>query len=87
LYPLIDTLRAFAVRSFKGMSPFIADRIHLHHRLADKGYEHWQASLLIFFLSVLILVTNCFLFTLLGLNLSIVLTVFLLIILYYSLFK
>ena len=87
LYPLIDTLRAFTVRSFKGMSPFIADRIHLHHRLADKGYEHWQASLLIFFLSVLILVINCFLFVFLGLNLSIVLTVFLLIIFYYSLFK
>ena len=87
LYPLVDTLRAFTVRSFKGMSPFIADRIHLHHRLADKGYEHWQASLLIFFLSVLILVINCFLFMFLGLNLSIVLTVFLLIILYYSLFK
>ena len=87
LYPLIDTLRAFTVRSFKGTSPFIADRIHLHHRLADKGYEHWQASLLIFFLSALILVINCFLFLFLGLNLSILLTVFLLIILYYLLFK
>ena len=87
LYPLVDTVRAFAVRSFKGTSPFIADRIHLHHRLADKGYEHWQASLLIFILSISILSINCFLFSILGLSLSVLLTVFMLIVFYYSLFK
>lgn len=87
LYPLVDTLRAFIVRSFRGVSPFVANRIHLHHRLVDKGYEHWQASLLIFILSVLILIINSFLFTILGFSSSIQLTVFMLIVFYYSLFK
>ena len=36
LYPLTDTLRAFLIRSYKNPTPFVADRIHLHHRLADK---------------------------------------------------
>jgi UDP-N-acetylmuramyl pentapeptide phosphotransferase/UDP-N-acetylglucosamine-1-phosphate transferase len=87
IYPLIDTLRAFSVRAYRNQSPFIADRIHLHHRLADKGYEHWQASLLIFTLSVLILLLNCFLFLILGLIGSVILTTLILVLIYYIFFK
>ena len=87
IYPLVDTLRAFSIRAYRNQSPFVADRIHLHHRLADKGYEHWQASLLIFTLSVLILLVNVFLFLTLGLIGSIVLTTLLLSLIYYIFFK
>ena len=87
LYPLVDTLRVFTIRAFRNQSPFIADRIHLHHRLADKGYEHWQASILIFSLSASILLLNCFLFLFLGLIASIGFTLLILILFYFLFFK
>ena len=87
LYPLTDTLRAFLIRSYKNQSPFVADRIHLHHRLADKGYQHWQASVLIFVLSIFILGLNMLLYLTLGLYGSIGLTLVVLILFYYIFFK
>jgi len=83
IYPLTDTLRVILLRSYKRQSPFVADRIHLHHRLADKGYEHWEASLLIFVLSILILFINLILFQFIGLSGCIVATIILLIIFYF----
>ena len=87
IYPLADTLRAFTIRAYRNQSPFVADRIHLHHRLTEKGYEHWQASILIFILSSLILLLNCFLFLTLGLIGSICFTLLLLALFYYIFFK
>ncbi|MBT7320771.1 MAG: undecaprenyl/decaprenyl-phosphate alpha-N-acetylglucosaminyl 1-phosphate transferase [Flavobacteriaceae bacterium] len=86
-YPLVDTLRAILLRSYKRKSPFVADRIHLHHRLVDKGYEHWAASLLILCLSLFLLVLNCLLYLKLGLMLCVVMTVAACLILYYLFFK
>jgi UDP-N-acetylmuramyl pentapeptide phosphotransferase/UDP-N-acetylglucosamine-1-phosphate transferase len=40
IYPLADTLRVFVIRATKGISPFSADRNHLHHRLMDCGLGH-----------------------------------------------
>jgi len=87
LYPLIDTLRAFLIRAYNNKSPFVADRVHLHHRLADKGYQHWQASVLTFSLSTFILVVNILLFSTIGLLGGVALTVILLIVFYYTFFK
>jgi len=87
LYPLTDTLRVILIRSYKRRSPFVADRIHLHHRLSDKGYEHWEASLLIFCLSIFILSINFLLFQLLGLILCILLTLGLMLLSFYVFFK
>ncbi len=50
-YPLIDTLRVFAIRISKGNSPFDADRNHLHHRLIDKGYTHAQTAVILYVVS------------------------------------
>ena len=36
--PVFDLARVFAVRLFRGKNPFYADRTHLHHRLAARGY-------------------------------------------------
>lgn len=47
-YPLIDTLRVFGIRILKGLSPFAADRNHIHHRLIDKGYSHAQTALILY---------------------------------------
>ena len=87
LYPLVDTLRAFIIRAYNNKSPFIADRVHLHHRLADKGYQHWQASVLTFSLSTFILVLNFLLYSLIGFIGCVALTSVLLSVLYYSFFK
>ena len=87
LYPLVDTLRAFIIRAYNNKSPFIADRVHLHHRLADKGYHHWQASVLTFSLSTFILAANFLLFSTIGLLGCVALTVVLLIIFFIVFFK
>ena len=87
LYPLVDTLRAFIIRAYNNKSPFVADRVHLHHRLADKGYQHWQASVLTFSLSTFILAVNFLLYSLIGFIGCVALTSVLLSVLYYSFFK
>ena len=86
-YPLIDTLRAVVLRSYKGRSPFVADRIHLHHRLVDKGYEHWMASVLILCLSIFLAVLNFLVYAKIGLLLCVVITMLLCLIIYQFLFK
>jgi UDP-GlcNAc:undecaprenyl-phosphate GlcNAc-1-phosphate transferase len=51
-YPLIDTLRIFIYRAIKGVSPFSADRNHIHHKLLDLGLSHAQTVLVIYTFSV-----------------------------------
>ena len=46
-YPLLDLIRVFAIRVFRGESPFKADRRHVHHRLSDLGLNHLQISLIV----------------------------------------
>ena len=87
IYPLTDTLRVILLRSYKRQSPFVADRIHLHHRLADKGYEHWEASLLIFCLSISLFSVNLLLFQYLGLLLCILVSLVLMLISFFIFFK
>jgi UDP-GlcNAc:undecaprenyl-phosphate GlcNAc-1-phosphate transferase len=48
VYPLIDTLRIFMYRTVRGLSPFSADRNHLHHLLIDGGCSHKQTVLIIY---------------------------------------
>ena len=45
--PIIDTLRVFFIRLSKGLSPFSADKNHIHHRLLTLGFSHLQISLII----------------------------------------
>ena len=87
IYPLTDTLRAIVLRSYKNQSPFVADRIHLHHKLADKGYEHWAASLLIFVLSVSLLSFNLLFFQYIGFVACIASTICLMLTYFFLFFK
>ena len=87
IYPLTDTLRVILIRSYKRRSPFVADRIHLHHRLVDKGYEHWEASLLIFFLSISLLSINLFLFQYIGLSLCVLFSLVLMFVSFFMFFR
>ena len=47
-YPLVDTLRVFTLRTFKGRSPFSPDRNHIHHQLIDSGYGHTFTALYLY---------------------------------------
>ena len=51
IYPLLDTLRVFIIRAFRGQSPFQADRNHLHHKLLDCKYSHLKTVFIIYFFS------------------------------------
>ncbi len=46
-FPIIDTIRVFAIRILRGTSPMSADRNHVHHKILDAGFSHVQATLFI----------------------------------------
>ena len=54
--PVFDTLRVFAVRIWKGRSPFQADRTHIHHLLTNAGFSHGFAAKIICLLHGFILI-------------------------------
>lgn len=47
LIPVFDTLRVFTTRIWKGNSPFVADKTHIHHLLTNQGFSHAFAAKLI----------------------------------------
>lgn len=54
--PIADTLRLFVLRpAFLDKSPFKADRNHVHHLLLRLGFSHFEASLVLFGLAILII--------------------------------
>jgi len=54
-YPLVDTFRIFIHRSARGVSPFAADKNHIHHRLMALGVGHRGTTALLYTYSVLII--------------------------------
>ena len=59
-YPLVDTLRIFIYRASKGISPFAADRNHLHHRLLESGLDHGRTVITIYLASISIILLAVF---------------------------
>lgn len=53
--PVIDTLRVFFLRLWKGKSPFNPDRSHIHHDLLSLGLKHHQVSLILGFFNTVII--------------------------------
>ncbi|MER5218841.1 MraY family glycosyltransferase [Streptomyces flaveus] len=52
--PAADLVLAIVRRTWRGQSPFAADRGHLHHRLLDIGHSHSRAVLIMYFWSALV---------------------------------
>jgi len=52
IIPMFDTLRVVAVRIFRGVSPFKADRRHIHHILIDLGYNHLQSTIILMLINI-----------------------------------
>ncbi len=45
--PIFDTIRIFFIRIISGISPFSADRNHIHHRILRLGYTHLQTTMIL----------------------------------------
>jgi UDP-GlcNAc:undecaprenyl-phosphate GlcNAc-1-phosphate transferase len=45
--PIFDTVRIFIVRIASGVSPFTADRNHIHHRMLKLGFNHLQTTIIL----------------------------------------
>ncbi|MBN8702400.1 MAG: undecaprenyl/decaprenyl-phosphate alpha-N-acetylglucosaminyl 1-phosphate transferase [Bacteroidetes bacterium] len=54
VYPLIDTLRIFIYRSLKGLSPFSADKNHIHHKLIGLGLKHKGTVIIIYVFNIVV---------------------------------
>jgi UDP-GlcNAc:undecaprenyl-phosphate GlcNAc-1-phosphate transferase len=52
--PAADLVLAIVRRTWRGQSPFAADRGHLHHRLLEIGHSHSRAVLVMYFWSALL---------------------------------
>jgi UDP-GlcNAc:undecaprenyl-phosphate GlcNAc-1-phosphate transferase len=49
-FPILDTLTVMFERIYRGVSPFVADKNHFHHRLMRLGFVHKEAVLAIYLL-------------------------------------
>lgn len=52
--PVFDTLRVMSVRIMHGISPFKADKTHLHHMLLVVGYPHIMVTIILLAVDILI---------------------------------
>lgn len=54
--PIFDTVRVIIIRLLNKVSPFRADRNHLHHILLDQGMSHRKATLSLVSLNIFVVV-------------------------------
>ncbi len=55
--PIFDTIRVFMIRISNGVSPFTADRNHIHHRMLRLGFTHLQTTLILASINVASIIT------------------------------
>jgi UDP-GlcNAc:undecaprenyl-phosphate/decaprenyl-phosphate GlcNAc-1-phosphate transferase len=56
IIPILDTIRVFILRIFAGMSPFSADKNHIHHRLISLGLSQLNTVLVLALLNVIAII-------------------------------
>jgi len=56
--PVFDTFRVFTTRLIKGVSPFKADRTHLHHYMLDMGFTHTDTVVVLIVANILIITVS-----------------------------
>lgn len=59
--PIIDTFIVMGQRLYEGRSPFSPDKNHVHHKLLDLGFDHYEAVVIIYLVQTL-LVGSAFVF-------------------------
>ncbi|MFI5157911.1 MAG: MraY family glycosyltransferase [Sphingobacteriales bacterium] len=50
--PIFDTVRVFILRIANGVSPFVADRNHIHHRMLRLGFSHLQTTVILISINI-----------------------------------
>ena len=55
--PIVDTSRVFIIRIASGKSPFTPDRNHIHHQVLALGASHKMASLMLYTINILLVIT------------------------------
>jgi len=56
--PILDTMAVMGQRLYERRSPFSPDKNHIHHKLLDMGFDHYEAVFLIYlFQSALVAIT------------------------------
>ena len=55
--PIVDILAVFAQRVYHGMNWFRATKNHIHHRLLELGFHHYEAVTLIYGVQFVLVVT------------------------------
>lgn len=58
--PLVDMVKVFAIRIYRGRSPFHADRNHIHHILLRLGFSHVKATLILTLFSIFFVLISLF---------------------------
>ena len=58
--PIFDTIMVMIIRILNKKSPFNADRNHLHHKLLDNGYKHYQSVLIIYLIQSVYIIAAYF---------------------------
>lgn len=56
IVPVFDSLRIFTIRILKGVSPFLGDNNHIHHRLKQHGFSTNQTVLILAAFNILMIV-------------------------------
>ena len=59
--PIIDILAVFAQRIYYKMNWFRASKNHIHHRLLELGFDHYQAVVIIYSIHALLVASAIFL--------------------------
>ncbi len=57
LIPVTDTLRVMVIRILEGRSPFSPDRNHIHHQFLASGVTHKMASIALYFVNIVLVIT------------------------------
>jgi UDP-GlcNAc:undecaprenyl-phosphate GlcNAc-1-phosphate transferase len=59
--PIADILAVFAQRVYHGMNWFRASKNHIHHRLLQLGFDHYEAVVIIYSIQILFVISAIFL--------------------------
>ncbi len=58
--PLIDTMMVMSQRIYEGNSPFKPDSNHIHHKLLTRGFDHYEAVIIIYLLQAIYVLSAYF---------------------------
>lgn len=52
IIPIVDTIRVIVLRLKNGVSPFMGDRSHIHHKMLDMGISHLHSAFILWLVNI-----------------------------------